>query len=115
MQYEIEENDEYTPPKFLVVDEYGECMENEKGESLFDTREYAQSVINNLEMNAKEIEVDFLLSDLSIAFTFTVHINEVGIDPSNSKEEIEKAIYAFFRHTPIDIEEYRFVGSSNGR
>jgi hypothetical protein len=109
MEYEIEENDDYTPPKFQVVDEYGECMENEEGENLFDTKDEALSLINNLEMNAKEIEVDFLLSDLSVNFKFTVHINELGIDRSNSKEEIEKAIYSFFRQTPIDIEEYKFV------
>ena len=109
MEYEIEENDEYAPPKFLVVDEYGEVMENEEGESLFDTKDEAQSLINDLKMNAKEIEVDFLLSDLSINFRFTVHINELGINPSNSKDEIEKAIYSFFRQTPIDIEDYKFV------
>ena len=109
MEYEIEENDDYEPAKFQVVDEYGECMENEQGESLFDTKDEAQSLINDLEMNAKEIEVDFLLSDLSINFKFTVHIDEVGINPNNSKDEIEKAIYSFFRQTPIDIEEYKFV------
>ena len=109
MEYEIEENDEYEPPKFLVIDEYGEVMENENGESLFDTKAEAQSLINDLEMNAKEVEVDFLLSDLGINFKFTAHINELGIDPSNSKDEIEKAIYSFFRQTPIDIEEYKFV------
>ncbi len=109
MEYEIEENDDYEPAKFQVIDEFGECMENEKGESLFDTKEQAQSLINNLEMNSKEVEVDFLLSDLSVNFKFTVHIDELGIDRSNSKEEIEKAIYSFFRTTPIDIEDYKFV------
>jgi hypothetical protein len=109
MDYEIEENDEYQPPKFLVVDEYGEIMENDEGESLFNTKDEAQSLINDLELNAKEIEVDFLLADLNVEFKFTVHIDHLGIDPSNSKDEIEKAIYSFFRQTPIDIEEYKFV------
>lgn len=109
MEYEIEENDEYSPSKFLVVDEYGEVMENENGESLFDTKAEAQSLINDLEMNAKEVEVDFLLDELNVHFKFTVHIDKLGINPSNSKDEIEKAIYSFFRQTPIDIEEYKFV------
>lgn len=109
MDYEIEENDEYQPPKFLVVDEYGEIMENDEGESLFNTKDEAQSLINDLELNAKEIEVDFLLADLNVEFKFTVHIDHLGIDASNSKDEIEKAIYSFFRQTPIDIEEYKFV------
>ena len=109
MEYEIEENDEYSPSKFLVVDEYGEVMENENGASLFDTKAEAQSLIHHLEMNAKEVEVDFLLDELNVHFKFTVHIDKLGINPSNSKDEIEKAIYTFFRQTPIDIEEYKFV------
>ena len=30
MEYVIEENDDYSPSKFLVIDEYGEVMENEE-------------------------------------------------------------------------------------
>ena len=109
MEYEIEENDEYQPPKFFVVDEYGETIENQKGERFFDTKEEAQILLNELEMQQTEIEVDFLLSDLGINFKFTVHINNLGIDRSNSKEEIEQAIYKMVRETPIDIEEFKFV------
>ena len=109
MEYEIEENDEYQPPKFFVVDEYGETIENQKGERFFDTKEEAQTLLNELEMQQNEIEVDFLLDQLNVHFKFTVHIDKLGIDRSNSKEEIEQAIYRMFRETPIDIEEYKFV------
>ena len=109
MEYEIEENDEDDTPKFFVVDEYGETIENQKGERFFDTKEEAQILLNELEMQQTEIEVDFLLSDLGINFKFTVHINNLGIDRSNSKEEIEQAIYKMVRETPIDIEEFKFV------
>ena len=109
MEYEIEENDDYEPAKFQVVDEYGEVMENEEGESLFDTKDEAQSLVNHLVNEQTEVEVEFLLSELDCFFKFTVPIHKLGINRSDPKEEIEQAIYTMFRETPIDIEEYKFV------
>ena len=56
---------------------------------------------------SKELEVVMLLSEVNASLTFTVTTDQLDLDPEDTRDLglVHKAIYKFFRATPLDIED----------
>ena len=64
-------------------------------------------------MSDREITINMLLSDIGEDFTFVLPFSDLDASIDADSEDIEAAIYKWFRATSLDVDSYHIEDQSS--